>query len=94
MKKKNCQKKCGSEPCGNKNKEIPNKTRFGALGNVEVLKVKENKDGSVTIDFECDDRFVEFYKSETGVKKATKAGLGKFIASLIEDKLDDKPDKE
>jgi len=94
MKKKNCEKKCGSCSCDNKNKEIPSEIRFGALGNVEVLKVKENKDGSLTIDFECDKRFVEFYKSETGAKKVTKAALGKFIANLIEDKLDDKSDKE
>lgn len=81
------EKKCPNCSCDKQGKSSPNNLRFGALGNVNVLGIKENSDGSLDIEFDCDDEFVEFYKSETGAKRVTKVGLSKFISEIIESKL-------
>jgi hypothetical protein len=46
-----------------------------------IVKIREN---DVTpVDVEIDNRFVEFYKKETGRVRATIRGLSKFINNLI-----------
>lgn len=81
------EKKCPNCSCDKQDKSSTNSLRLGALGNVNVLGTKENSDGSLDIEFECDDKFIEFYKSETGAKRVTKAGLSKFISEIIESKI-------
>ena len=46
-----------------------------------IVKIREN---DVTpVDVEIDNRFVEFYKKETGRVRVTIRGLSKFVNNLI-----------
>ena len=47
-----------------------------------IIQVRED-DGTVS-DIPIDNQFIEFYKKETGKKKATARGLSKFINHLID----------
>jgi hypothetical protein len=77
-------KKCSNCSCDNAKEIKPSKdTHAEALGGLEILSVKDNPDGSAMVDFECGEKFIEFYKAETGVKRVTKAGLEKFISKII-----------
>ena len=89
--KKNCKKqKCDNCSCHG---EFPQKVELGTVGKVELVNIIVNADGSSTGVIECDKKFEEFYKSETKVKKVTKAGIAKFIISLLIDE-DDKNKKK
>jgi len=46
-----------------------------------IVKIRE--DDVTPVDVEIDNRFVEFYKKETGRVRATIRGLSKFINNLI-----------
>jgi len=46
-----------------------------------IVKIRE--DDVTPVDVEIDNRFVEFYKKETGRARATIRGLSKFINNLI-----------
>lgn len=77
-------KKCSNCSCDNAKEIDPSKDAHAeAFGDLEVLSMKDNPDGSATVDFDCGEKFIEFYKAETGVKRVTKAGLEKFISKII-----------
>lgn len=46
-----------------------------------IIKIRE--DDATSVEVEIDNRFVEFYKKETGRVRATIRGLSKFINNLI-----------
>ena len=46
---------------------------------MKVLKIKEYKDGSATINFTINDAERELIKQVTGVKRLTTKRIGKFV---------------
>jgi len=53
------------------------------IGVISVLKIVNNPDGSATMDYEVDDKFIENYLEITGKKKATAKGLNKFVLDIL-----------
>lgn len=60
------------------------------LPQIEVKSIKENPDGSSTMDFEVDDAFIELFKKQTGVKKYSKRKLEKFVLDILTKSLENK----
>jgi hypothetical protein len=83
---KKCNKKCGSCDCSNG--QLPLKIHLGTAGNLIIKKAVRSKSGELGIVYDCDDQFIEFYKSEAGVKRVTKSGLTDFIKELLKNKID------
>ena len=52
-------------------------------GEVKILGLTEEEDGTATVSVEVDDEFISFYKAVTGKKRATKKGVAKFISDTI-----------
>lgn len=50
---------------------------------INLIKVKENSDGTAEYSFDYDDAFIAYYKKETGAKIVRKSNVGKFILKLI-----------
>ncbi len=84
MKKKTSKTKSKVKP----NKLIPADFDADPLPQIIVLKYKENKDGSASVEFACNDAFIELYKKDTKKKIATVAGVGKYITDLLEKSIE------
>lgn len=54
------------------------------VGAIQIISLKDNPDGSATLDFEVDDIFINYVKKETGKKRVTKKALGDFVLRLLE----------
>ena len=55
--------------------------------NLEVFDVVEHPDGTISVTYETNEAFDEWYKKETGRKRVTKKGLGKFIEERFSDAM-------
>ena len=58
----------------------------------EIIEEKPQKDGSLILECDYDQDFVELYKKANGRVRATKRGMEKWIIAMIE--LGCKVDKE
>ena len=52
---------------------------------LHILREIENPDGTVDMEFEITDEFIEHYKNVTGKKRATRKGVQEFLLKVIED---------
>ena len=52
---------------------------------IHILREVENPNGTVDMEFEITDEFIEHYKKVTGKKKATRKGIQEFLLKVIED---------
>ena len=75
-----------------KHKKVPASILEDKVGYVKVINIEQQDDGGCTMDFEVDDKFIEFYKQETGKKKHTKQGLGSFLEKLLIDAINENND--
>lgn len=50
-----------------------------------ILNEVENPDGTVDLEIEITDEFIEHYKEVTGKKQATRKGIQEFLLKVIED---------
>lgn len=56
-----------------------------------ILREIENPDGTVDMEFEITDEFIEHYKKVTGKKRATRKGVQEFLLKVIEDSTANEP---
>lgn len=56
---------------------------------LEVVKYRENLDGTVDVTFEATPEFIDAYKKATGAKRVTQKGIEKFVLALIEQATDE-----
>lgn len=55
-------------------------------GSFKVASVTENKNGSLSYEFEYDEDFALYYKMKTGKKRITQKGISKFILEILEER--------
>ena len=58
------------------------------LPTLKILKITDLPNGDADVEFEIDDNFKKFYQQQTGAKKVTEKGLGKFILKMLEKAVD------
>ena len=51
----------------------------------EIVSYKEHDDGTVDVEVNFSDEFIELYKKTTGKKRATKKGLLEFFEKILID---------
>jgi hypothetical protein len=57
---------------------------------LDIVSVKELKDGSANITIDVSEEFLAFYRKKTGKKRATKKGVSKYIQDHLGDYLSKK----
>lgn len=62
--------------------------------NIKILSTEENSDGSVSVTYDTNEAFDNWYKRETGSKRVTKKGLGAFITERFSKVLEESPKRE
>jgi hypothetical protein len=62
--------------------------------NLKILSTEENPDGSMSVTYETNEAFDNWYKRETGSKRVTKKGLGAFITERFSKVLEESPKRE
>ena len=51
----------------------------------DIIREVDNGDGTVDIELEITEEFIEYYKKITGKKRTTKKGIQDFVTKLIAD---------
>lgn len=51
----------------------------------DIIREVDNGDGTVDIEIEVTEEFIEYYKKITGKKRTTKKGIQDFVTKLITD---------
>lgn len=53
------------------------------IGKLQILNIKDNPDGSATMEFEVDEVFEKNYLKATKKKKVTKEGVAKYVLKML-----------
>jgi hypothetical protein len=58
---------------------------------IHILREVENPNGTIDMEIEVTDEFMDRYKEITGKKRATRKGIQEFLLKVIEDATANEP---